>query len=131
VAAARGGRLTAEDKKRRSRLRNREHARNTRLRKKAYVEELKAALLGAVGERDKVASGGRGRDEREARERAVRGGAVGVLLEAWAAHGAGLDEVRARSEASAREWGCAVLDLVHDKLLLLHSPPPRPSNHLL
>lgn len=44
--------LSAEDRARQNRDRNREHARNTRLRKKAYVEELKRTLTEMVAQRD-------------------------------------------------------------------------------
>jgi hypothetical protein len=44
--------LTPEDRAKQNRDRNREHARNTRLRKKAYVEELKKTLTEIVAQRD-------------------------------------------------------------------------------
>jgi len=44
--------LSAEDRAKQNRDRNREHARNTRLRKKAYVEELKRTLTEMVAQRD-------------------------------------------------------------------------------
>eukprot|EP00568_Trieres_chinensis_P017617 CAMPEP_0183326546 /NCGR_PEP_ID=MMETSP0160_2-20130417/82456_1 /TAXON_ID=2839 ORGANISM="Odontella Sinensis, Strain Grunow 1884" /NCGR_SAMPLE_ID=MMETSP0160_2 /ASSEMBLY_ACC=CAM_ASM_000250 /LENGTH=978 /DNA_ID=CAMNT_0025494551 /DNA_START=115 /DNA_END=3051 /DNA_ORIENTATION=- len=44
--------LTADERARQNRDRNREHARNTRLRKKAYVEELKRTLTELVAQRD-------------------------------------------------------------------------------
>lgn len=44
--------LSAEEKAKQSRDRNRQHARNTRVRKKAYVEELKRTLNHLVEERD-------------------------------------------------------------------------------
>ena len=46
--------LSAEEKAKQSRDRNRQHARNTRVRKKAYVEELKRTLNQLVEERDTV-----------------------------------------------------------------------------
>lgn len=46
--------LTAEGKAKQSRDRNRQHARNTRVRKKAYLEELKRTLNELVGERDRA-----------------------------------------------------------------------------
>ena len=46
--------LSPEEKARQSRDRNRQHARNTRVRKKAYVEELKRTLNHLVEERDVV-----------------------------------------------------------------------------
>ncbi|GMH99927.1 hypothetical protein TrST_g1086 [Triparma strigata] len=44
--------LSAEDRAKQNRDRNREHARNTRLRKKAYVEELKRTLTEMVHQRE-------------------------------------------------------------------------------
>lgn len=44
--------LTVEDRAKQNRDRNREHARNTRLRKKAYVDELKKTLTEIVSQRD-------------------------------------------------------------------------------
>mmetsp|Transcript_50748 Transcript_50748/g.99194 ORF Transcript_50748/g.99194 Transcript_50748/m.99194 type:complete len:628 (+) Transcript_50748:174-2057(+) len=44
--------LSVDERAKQNRDRNREHARNTRLRKKAYVEELKRTLLAMVAERD-------------------------------------------------------------------------------
>lgn len=44
--------LTPDERARQNRDRNREHARNTRLRKKAYVEELKRTLTELVAQRD-------------------------------------------------------------------------------
>ena len=46
--------LTSEEKAQACRNRNRQHARNTRLRKKAYVDELKASLTKMVEERDRA-----------------------------------------------------------------------------
>jgi hypothetical protein len=47
--------LSAEDRAKQNRDRNREHARNTRLRKKAYVEELKRTLTDMVNHREQEA----------------------------------------------------------------------------
>lgn len=44
---------TAQEKAQACRDRNRQHARNTRLRKKAYVEELKRSLMDLVEQRDR------------------------------------------------------------------------------
>ncbi|CAB9503233.1 expressed unknown protein [Seminavis robusta] len=44
--------MTAAERAQASRDRNREHARNTRLRKKAYVEELKRTLMALAEQRD-------------------------------------------------------------------------------
>jgi hypothetical protein len=46
--------LTVEDRAKQNRDRNREHARNTRLRKKAYVDELKKTLTEIVSQRDSL-----------------------------------------------------------------------------
>lgn len=46
--------LTLEDRAKQNRDRNREHARNTRLRKKAYVDELKKTLTEIVSQRDSL-----------------------------------------------------------------------------
>jgi len=52
AARARRANLTPDERARQNRDRNREHARNTRLRKKAYVEELKKTLTELVAQRD-------------------------------------------------------------------------------
>jgi len=52
AARARRATLTVDERARQNRDRNREHARNTRLRKKAYVEELKRTLTELVTARD-------------------------------------------------------------------------------
>ena len=44
--------MSAEDRAKQNRDRNREHSRNTRLRKKAYVEELKRTLTEMVTQRE-------------------------------------------------------------------------------
>lgn len=46
--------LTVEDRAKQNRDRNREHARNTRLRKKAYVDELKKTLAEIASQRDSL-----------------------------------------------------------------------------
>jgi len=46
--------LTVEDRAKQNRDRNREHARNTRLRKKAYVDELKKTLSEIASQRDSL-----------------------------------------------------------------------------
>lgn len=50
--------MTPEEKAKACRERNREHARKTRLRKKAYVDELKRSLNEMVEERDATAAAG-------------------------------------------------------------------------
>lgn len=52
AARARRATLSADERAKQNRDRNREHARNTRLRKKAYVEELKRTLTELVAQRD-------------------------------------------------------------------------------
>ena len=52
AARARRANLSPDERARQNRDRNREHARNTRLRKKAYVEELKKTLTELVAQRD-------------------------------------------------------------------------------
>lgn len=73
---ARRATLTQEERAKQNRDRNREHARNTRLRKKAYVEELKRTLTEIVAQRDaaeleKMHSAQREREQREVRFRVM------------------------------------------------------------
>lgn len=73
---ARRAALTQEERAKQNRDRNREHARNTRLRKKAYVEELKRTLTEIVAQRDaaeleKMHSTQREREQREVRFRVM------------------------------------------------------------
>lgn len=73
---ARRAALTQEERAKQNRDRNREHARNTRLRKKAYVEELKRTLTEIVSQRDaadveKMHSAQREREQREVRFRVM------------------------------------------------------------
>ncbi|KAL3796677.1 hypothetical protein HJC23_009977 [Cyclotella cryptica] len=73
---ARRAALTQEERAKQNRDRNREHARNTRLRKKAYVEELKRTLTEIVAQRDaaeleKMHSAQREREQREVRFRVM------------------------------------------------------------
>ena len=73
---ARRAALTQEERAKQNRDRNREHARNTRLRKKAYVEELKRTLTELVAQRDaadveKMHSAQREREQREVRFRVM------------------------------------------------------------
>lgn len=73
---ARRAALTQEERAKQNRDRNREHARNTRLRKKAYVEELKRTLTEIVTQRDaaeveKMHSAQREREQREVRFRVM------------------------------------------------------------
>lgn len=64
--------LNPEERARQNRDRNREHARNTRLRKKAYVEELKRTLTELVTQRDASELERRHNTQREMEQREVR-----------------------------------------------------------
>lgn len=72
AARARRATLTADERARQNRDRNREHARNTRLRKKAYVEELKRTLTELVTARDASELERRHEKQRELEVREVR-----------------------------------------------------------
>ena len=93
-----------DERARQNRDRNREHARNTRLRKKAYVEELKRTLTELVAQRDAQDLEKRHEEQRDLEVREVRfrvmeeflkiraaqgdnlgGGGWGALLERWVA----------------------------------------------
>ena len=64
--------LTPDERAQQNRKRNKKHARNTRLRKKAYVEELKRTFLELVAEREKSALQVLRKAQREREERTVR-----------------------------------------------------------
>jgi len=64
--------LNPEERAKQNRDRNREHARNTRLRKKAYVEELKRTLTELVAQRDANELEKRRNAQRELEQREVR-----------------------------------------------------------
>jgi len=64
--------LNPEERAKQNRDRNREHARNTRLRKKAYVEELKRTLTELVAQRDASDLERRRNSQRELEQREVR-----------------------------------------------------------
>lgn len=64
--------LTADERAKQNRDRNREHARNTRLRKKAYVEELKKTLLEVVAQRDAAELAKKQEVQRDQEQREVR-----------------------------------------------------------
>lgn len=72
AARARRATLTADERARQNRDRNREHARNTRLRKKAYVEELKRTLTELVNQRDQADVEKRHEKQRDLEVREVR-----------------------------------------------------------
>ena len=89
--ASGSGARSKEDKEKANRLRNREHAKNTRLRKKAYVAKL-SALVSDLSTQRAAAGQSRSAAEAARRERnAVRQGAVRQFL---ALHAAGEVELQ-------------------------------------
>ena len=72
AARARRANLSPDERARQNRDRNREHARNTRLRKKAYVEELKKTLTELVAQRDTAELEKRHETQRDLEVREVR-----------------------------------------------------------
>jgi hypothetical protein len=90
--------LTADERARQNRDRNREHARNTRLRKKAYVEELKRTLVELVSQRDANDLEKRQSVQREAEQREVRFRVIEEFL-----------KIRGRNEANPTRWS-AILE---------------------
>jgi len=96
---ARRSNLTPDERARQNRDRNREHARNTRLRKKAYVEELKATLSALVSQRDAAELEKRHTSQRELEQREVRFRVLEEFL-----------KLRGRNEANVARWK-AILDL--------------------
>jgi len=95
---ARRQNLTADERARQNRDRNREHARNTRLRKKAYVEELKRTLTALVAQRDAADLEKRHSAQRELEQREVRFRVVEEFL-----------KLRGRNEANFARWA-AILE---------------------
>ena len=95
---ARRSNLTPDERARQNRDRNREHARNTRLRKKAYVEELKATLSALVSQRDAAELEKRHANQRELEQREVRFRVLEEFL-----------KLRGRNEANAVRWA-AILE---------------------
>lgn len=95
---ARRQNLTPDERARQNRDRNREHARNTRLRKKAYVEELKRALTEMVAQRDAADQEKRQAAQREIEQREVRFRVIEEFL-----------KLRGRSESNPSRWA-AILD---------------------
>lgn len=95
---ARRSNLTPDERARQNRDRNREHARNTRLRKKAYVEELKATLSALVSQRDAAELEKRHTSQRELEQREVRFRVLEEFL-----------KLRGRNEANAVRWA-AILE---------------------
>ena len=72
LARSRRASLSADERANLNRDRNREHARNTRLRKKAYVEELKKTLTDLVTQRDASELEKRHEKQRDLEVREVR-----------------------------------------------------------
>lgn len=95
---ARRSNLTPDERARQNRDRNREHARNTRLRKKAYVEELKATLSALVSQRDAAELEKRHSSQRELEQREVRFRVLEEFL-----------KLRGRNEVNVARWA-AILD---------------------
>ena len=92
--------LTADERAQQNRDRNREHARNTRLRKKAYVEELKRTLTELVAQRDATEAEKRQVAQRELEQREVRFRVTEEFL-----------KLKGRNEANAARWS-AILEEV-------------------
>lgn len=91
--------LTADERAKQNRDRNREHARNTRLRKKAYVEELKRTLTELVTQRDAVAIERKRSAQREVEQREVRFRVLEEFL-----------KLRGLNEASEAKWKAILED---------------------
>jgi len=90
---ARRATLTQEERAKQNRDRNREHARNTRLRKKAYVEELKRTLTELVAQRDAADLEKRHDAQRNREQREVRFRVMEEFL-----------KLRGRNEPNAARW---------------------------
>lgn len=99
ASRARRQNLTPDERARQNRDRNREHARNTRLRKKAYVEELKRTLTELVAQRDAVELEKRHTAQRELEQREVRFRVMEEFL-----------KIRGRNESSYGRWGAILED---------------------
>jgi hypothetical protein len=96
---ARRQNLTPDERARQNRDRNREHARNTRLRKKAYVEELKRVLTELVSQRDAAEADKRHSAQRELEQREVRFRVMEEFL-----------KLRGRNESSFARWAAILVD---------------------
>ncbi len=90
---ARRATLSQEDRAKQNRDRNREHARNTRLRKKAYVEELKHTLTEMVSQRDAAELEKRHEAQRNREQREVRFRVMEEFL-----------NLRGRNELNVARW---------------------------
>ena len=91
--------LTPDERARQNRDRNREHARNTRLRKKAYVEELKRTLTELVSQRDTADIEKRHAAQRELEQREVRFRVIEEFL-----------KLRGRNESNFARWAAILED---------------------
>ena len=96
---ARRQNLTPDERARQNRDRNREHARNTRLRKKAYVDELKRTLTALVSQRDAAELEKRHSAQRELEQREVRFRVVEEFL-----------KLRGRNEGNYARWAAILED---------------------
>jgi hypothetical protein len=96
---ARRQNLTPDERARQNRDRNREHARNTRLRKKAYVEELKRTLTALVSQRDASELEKRHASQRELEQREVRFRVIEEFL-----------KLRGRNEGNPARWAAILED---------------------
>jgi hypothetical protein len=96
---ARRQNLTPDERARQNRDRNREHARNTRLRKKAYVDELKRTLTALVSQRDAAEVEKRHSAQRELEQREVRFRVVEEFL-----------KLRGRNESNYARWAAILED---------------------
>ena len=96
---ARRQNLTPDERARQNRDRNREHARNTRLRKKAYVDELKRTLTALVSQRDAAELEKRHSAQRELEQREVRFRVVEEFL-----------KLRGRNEVNYARWSAILED---------------------
>lgn len=91
--------LTPDERAKQNRDRNREHARNTRLRKKAYVEELKLTLTELVAQRDAAEMEKRTAAQREVEQREVRFRVIEEFL-----------KLRGRNEPNFARWAAILED---------------------
>jgi hypothetical protein len=91
--------MTPDERARQNRDRNREHARNTRLRKKAYVEELKRTLTELVSQRDASDIEKRHSAQRELEQREVRFRVIEEFL-----------KLRGRNESNFARWAAILED---------------------
>ena len=91
--------LTADERARQNRDRNREHARNTRLRKKAYVDELKRTLTELMSQRDAGELEKRQAAQRELEQREVRFRVIEEFL-----------KLRGRNESNFARWAAILED---------------------